>query len=143
MAHTKLGTLLQIVSQAAGEIGITQRSVSSVVDSADQDIQHMRYLLNAVAMEVTEEEPYLTTLGTGDWIIDAETGDLKTAFDSDEDLIAFDRRLAVNGIKWRFLASKGLEFGEQQRDFITRLNKLASRANARVLDLDTDWSRVQ
>jgi len=143
MAHSKLGTLLQIVSQAAGEIGIVQRPVNAVVDSSDQDIKHMQYLLSAVAMEVTEEEPYLTTLGTGDWIIDSETGELKTVFDKDTDLVAFDRRLAINGVKWRFLASKGLEFGEQQRDFITRLNKLASRANARVLDLDIEWGRVQ
>ena len=143
MSSTKLGTLLKVVTQAAGEIGIVQRDVTTVVDSADQDIKHMQYLLNAVAMEVTEEEPYNNILADGQWIIDAETGERKDSFDSDEDLIAFDRRLAVNGIKWRFLASKGLEFGEQQRDFINRLNKIAARVNAKVLDLDLDWSRVQ
>jgi hypothetical protein len=29
------------------------------------------------------------------------------------------------------------------RDFLTRLNKLGARANARVLDLDQDMGRVQ
>jgi hypothetical protein len=46
-------------------------------------------------------------------------------------------------LKYRFLKAKGLEFGEEMRDFLTRLNKLGARANARVLDLDNDMGRVQ
>jgi hypothetical protein len=54
---------------------------------------------------------------------------------ADTDQILFDGRLAVAGLKFRFLAAKGLEFGEPLRDFSTRLNKLAGRANKRLLDL--------
>jgi hypothetical protein len=60
---------------------------------------------------------------------------------SDSDVIQFDGRLAVQGLKWRFLQAKGLEFGESLRDFTSRMNKLAARSNARVLDLDIDGSR--
>ncbi len=59
------------------------------------------------------------------------------------DRIGFDARLAIDGLKYRFLQAKGLEFGEQMRDFINRLNKLASRANGRVIDLYEDGGRVQ
>ena len=41
------------------------------------------------------------------------------------------------------LQAKGLEFGEQMRDFTTRMNKLAVRANNRVLDLDCDEGRAR
>ena len=60
---------------------------------------------------------------------------------ADTDRVLFDARLAVAGIKYRFLQAKGLEFGEQMRDFLTRMNKIATRANNRVIDLDLDWGR--
>lgn len=136
-------TVLDIVSKAAMEIGITQKPVGTVVSGADQDITQMRELLHAVADEVLSEEPYDTFLGDGLWIINAETNDFSDVITGDDDLVAFDARLAVNGLKWRFLAAKGLEFGEQQRDFTFRLNKLAAFHNRKVLDLDLDWSVQQ
>jgi len=138
----KLLTLLDIVSQAALEIGISQARVSTVVSSADQDIIQMRNLLSAVADDVLLEEPYQETLGDQTWIADAN-GNPKPAFTSDDDIVLFDGRLAINGVKWRFLAGKGLEFGETMRDYTSRMNKLASRVNGRVLDLDLDASRIQ
>lgn len=143
MATARLGSLIDIVSQAAMEIGIAQKPASTVTGSLDQDIVQMMALMAAVANEVLEEEPYSTTLGDGLWIIDAATGDFLEAFTADSNLIAFDRRLAINGLKWRFLKGKSLEFGEEQRDFVSRMNKLAAKANARVLDLDLDTGRVQ
>jgi len=53
-----------------------------------------------------------------------------------------DPRLAVDGLKYRFLKAKGLEYGEEQRDFIVRLNKIAGR-NAPVIDLNEDPGRIQ
>jgi hypothetical protein len=50
--------------------------------------------------------------------------------------------VAVTGLKFKFLQAKGLEFGEQMRDFTTRLNKIAVRSNNRVLDLDVDEGRI-
>jgi hypothetical protein len=138
----KLLTLLDIVSQAAMEIGITQQRVQSVVTSQDQDITQMQALLHSVAAEVLEEEPYVTTLGDQVWINDP-VGNPLGRFESDNDLVLFDGRLAIAGVKWRFLAAKSLEFGEPMRDFVARMAKLAARANARVLDLDTDGGRVQ
>jgi hypothetical protein len=61
---------------------------------------------------------------------------------ADDDIILFDARLTVSGLKYRFLKAKGLEYGEEQRDFIARLNKIAGR-NAPVLDLNYDTGRVQ
>jgi len=130
------------ISQASLEIGITQKPVTSAVGSSDQDIAQMLALLDAVADEVLLEEPYRVTLGDGNWVYDADGVTPKPAITADTDLIAFDRRLAIDGLKYRFLKSKGLEFGEEMRDFLSRLNKLASRTNGRVLDLDCDESRV-
>jgi hypothetical protein len=138
----KLLTLLDIVSQAALEIGISQNRVTTVISSNDQDIIQMRNLLSAVADDVLLEEPYRETLGDQQWVADSSGGP-KATFTADDDLVLFDGRLAINGLKWRFLSGKGLEFGETLRDYTSRMNKLASRANNRVLDLDIDASRVQ
>jgi hypothetical protein len=136
----KLLTLTEIVSQVAMEIGIAQQDGIPVMTSRDQDVTQMRSLLAAVAAEVLSEEPYQTTLGDQGWIADVN-GFPKDSFTADSDVVLFDGRLAVQGVKWRFLHGKGLEFGESMRDFTSRMNKLAARANARVLDLDIDGSR--
>ena len=36
---------------------------------------------------------------------------------ADDDIVLFDARLAIDGLKYRFLKAKGLEYGEEQRDF--------------------------
>lgn len=137
----KLATIKDLVSQASLEIGITQLPVSQVFGSADQDVIQMAFLLNAVADEVLLEEPYRVTLGDNIWVSDFN-GNPKIVPTVDTDLVLFDQRLAVNGLKYRFLQAKGLEFAEQLRDYTVRLNKLASAANARVLDLYADEGRV-
>ena len=71
----------------------------------------------------------------------SETGTPLQGIVSDSDVVQFDGRLAIDGLKWRFLQAKGLEFGETFRDFVGRMNKLAARSNARVLDLDIDGGR--
>jgi len=134
-------TLKDIVSQASLEIGITLRPVQAVAGSQDQDIIQMGALINAVADEVLLEEPYRVTLGDGFWVL-SSTGVPKSAASADDDIILFDGRLAIDGVKLRFLQAKGLEFGEQMRDFTSRLNKLAGRVNGRVLDLDVDEGRT-
>ena len=138
--YGELATLKEIVSQVAMEVGIAQTDVTLVIASTDQDIRQMHALLSAVAAEVLTEEPYQTTLGDGIWIADRD-GVPQTGWTADDNVVLFERRLAVNGLKWRFLQAKGLEFGEAMRDFTTRLNKLAAQANARVLDLDLDGGR--
>jgi len=135
----QLGTAKYIVNQASQEIGLTQKPISTVTGN-DQDITQMLALLANVADEVLLEEPYDTILGDGVWCRDKD-GNPKIAPTTDDDVILFDRRLAIDGAKYRFLKAKGLEFGEELRDFTTRMNKIAGR-NARVLDLDTDVGRV-
>lgn len=135
-------TLNQIVSQASLEIGITLAPVSAVTGSSDQDIVQMASLLAAVADEVMLDQPYVDTLGDGIWVNGAN-GTPKVFPSADDDIILFDGRLAIDGLKFRFLAAKGLEFGEQMRDYINRQNKLAGRAVGRVIDLDEDEGRVQ
>lgn len=140
MAHIR--NVLDCVSSAAMEIGIAQQPPTKAVGSLDQDVVQMVSLLAAVADEVLLEEPYRVTLGDGQWVADSQ-GNPKGRITSDTDLIAFDARLAINGLKYRFLKAKGLEYGEELRDFTTRLNKLAGIANGRVIDLDTDEGRIQ
>jgi hypothetical protein len=137
----KLISVKELVTQASMEIGITQRTVDKVFGSGDQDVVQMGALINAVADEILLEEPYKYTLGDDVWVTDS-LGQPKLFVTLDTDLIAFDARLAINGLKYRFLQAKGLEFAEQLRDFTSRLNKLAARVNARVLDLDASESRI-
>jgi hypothetical protein len=138
----KLISVQELVYRASLEIGVSQAlAPGKVFGSRDQDVVQMGALINAVADEVLLEEPYKYDLGDHAWVSDAE-GNPKLFPTVDTDLILFDARLAINGLKYRFLQAKGLEFGEQLRDFTTRMNKIATRFNARVLDLDADESRV-
>jgi hypothetical protein len=139
----RLITVIEAVSQASLEIGITQRPVTQAIGSADQDIAQMVALLSTVADEVTGDEPYEETLGDGYWLLDADSSTKKGMPTADTDIILFDARLAINGLRFRFLKAKGLEFGEELRDFSARMNKLAAKANSRVLDLDQEEERVQ
>jgi hypothetical protein len=138
----KLLTVVEAVSDASMEIGIVQRPVGNVVGTADQDIAQMTALLQNVADELLLDPPYRDQLGDGNWLIDAGGVVKKSRPTSDDDVILFDPRLAVNGLKYRFLKAKGLEYGEEQKDFITRLNKIAGR-NAPVIDLNSDVGRIQ
>lgn len=131
----------KVISDAQMELGISQRPVTSVTNTLDQDISQMLALLNAVADDVLLEEPYKITLGDGIWVTAAD-GTPKMSPTTDTDLILFDGRLAIDGLKYRFLKAKGLEFGEEMRDYTNRMNKLAGAANGRVLDLDLDEGRV-
>jgi hypothetical protein len=138
----KLLSIVDAVSDASLEIGIVQRPVTNVVGTADQDIAQMAALLQNVADELLVDPPYRDQLGDGNWVIDAGGTVRKSRPTSDDDVILFDGRLTVNGLKYRFLKAKGLEYGEEQRDFIVRLNKIAGR-NAPVIDLYEDVGRVQ
>ena len=139
---TKLLTVVDAVSDASLEIGIVQRPVVNVIGTADQDIAQMTALLQNVADELLLDPPYRDQLGDGNWLIDSGLTVRKSRPTADSDVILFDPRLAVNGLKYRFLKAKGLEYGEEQRDFIVRLNKIAGR-NAPVIDLNEDPGRVQ
>lgn len=138
----KLLTVVEAVSDASLEIGIVQRAVTSIIGTADQDIAQMTALMQNVADELLVDPPYREQLGDGNWLIDAAETVRKARPTSNDDIILFDGRLMVSGLKYRFLKAKGLEYGEEQRDFITRLNKIAGR-NAPVIDLYADPGRVQ
>jgi hypothetical protein len=138
----RLLTVVDAVSDASLEIGIVQRPVTNVVGTADQDIAQMAALMQNVADELLIDPPYRDQLGDGNWLIDAGQQVFKARPTQDTDIILFDPRLMVDGMKYRFLKAKGLEYGEEQRDFISRLNKLAGR-NAPVIDLNDDMGRIQ
>ena len=138
----RLATIVDAVSDASLEIGIVQQPVTNVVGTADQDIAQMAALLQNVADELLLDPPYRDQLGDGNWLVDSGGVVFKSRPTADSDVILFDARLAVDGLKYRFLKAKGLEYGEEQRDFIARLNKIAGR-NAPVLDLNYDVGRVQ
>ena len=131
-----------VISDASLEIGLVQKPVGNVVGTSDQDIAQMAALLANVADELLIDPPYRDQLGDGNWLVDVGGTVFKSRPTADDDVVLFDGRLAVNGLKYRFLKAKGLEYGEEQRDFITRLNKIAGR-NAPVLDLNYDPGRLQ
>jgi hypothetical protein len=132
---SRLTTIRDAVSNASMELGLAQQPVATVVGSPDEDISQMAALLYAVADEVMLEEPYRTTLGDGIFL-STSAGVPVERFTLDSDVILFDARLAIDGLKYQFMQAKGFEYGEYMRSFLTRLNKLASRVNATVLDLD-------
>lgn len=138
----RLLTVIQAISDASLEMGITQRPVATVVNSADQDIVQLAALLLNVADELLLDAPYRDAFGDGNWLIDDGMVVRKSRPSQDNDIILFDPRLVVNGLKYRFLKAKGLEYGEEQRDFIYRLNKVAA-LNAPVIDMNSDPGRVQ
>lgn len=134
-------SVLQAVNDASMEIGIRQTALTQALGSRDEDVAQMTALLVSVADDVLLEEPYQSFLGDGHWL-QSVSGLPLIRPKEDTDTILFDGRVAVCGLKYKFLQAKGLEFGEQLRDFTTRLNKLAVRSNDRVLDLDVDEGRV-
>jgi hypothetical protein len=138
----RLATIASAISDASLEIGLIQRPVTLVMNTADQDIAQMLALLSNVADELMLDPPFRDVLGDGNWLSDSTGTVRKDRPTADDDLLLFDPRLAVNGLKYRFLKAKGLEYGEEQRDFITRLNKIAGR-NAPVIDLNEDPGRIQ
>lgn len=142
----QLISILQAVNEASMEIGISQSPSSQVLGSLDEDIVQMAALLNSVADELLLDEPYRDLLGDGNWLISEDGSTYKARCTPgvavDTDRILFDARLCVDGLKYRFLKAKGLEFGEEMRDFLNRLNKIAVRVNQRVLDLDQAEGRV-
>jgi hypothetical protein len=137
----ELISVLKAVNDAAMEIGIRQTPLAQAIGSKDEDVVQMTALLSSVADDVLLDEHYQDLLGDGHWLVD-KTGRFLTQPQSDDDRLLFDARVAINGLKYKFLQAKGLEFGEQMRDFSVRLNKLAVRANNRVLDLNTDEGRT-
>jgi hypothetical protein len=138
----RLYTILQVVSDVSMELGTTQIPVVQALGSTDQDVAQITALMQNVADELMLDPPYRDALGDGNWIYDPGLLIRKARPTQDTDVVLFDPRLAVDGLKYRFLKAKGLEYGEEQRDFISRLNKLAGR-NAPVIDLNVDPGRVQ
>jgi len=136
-------TVKTAVDQASREIGVTQQPITQAIGSSDQDIAQMTALLQAVADEVVLYQPYVDSLGDGYWLIDPVSGTRKARPTADTDYILFDGRLAIAGLKYRFLQAKGLEFGEQLRDYSDRQNRLAATMNAQVVDLNNDPSPFQ
>jgi hypothetical protein len=136
----ELISVLKAVNDASMEIGIRQTALQQAIGSKDEDVVQMTALLNSVADDVLLDEHYQDLLGDGHWLID-KNGKFLTQPQADDDRLLFDARVAITGLKFKFLQAKGLEFGEQMRDFEVRLNKLAVRANNRVLDLNIDEGR--
>src|SRR6188768_928243 len=102
----RLATILDAVSDASLEIGIVQKPVTNIVGTADQDIAQMTALLQNVADELLLDQPYRDQLGDGNWLIDAGGVVRKSRPTADSDVILFDPRLAVDGLKYRFLKAR-------------------------------------
>src|SRR5262245_56767348 len=109
----RLASIAEIVSDASLEIGIVQRPVTIVVASGDQDVAQMLALMSNVADELLIDPPYRDQLGDGNWLVDIAGVVFKAKPTVDTDIVLFDHRVAVDGLKYRFLKAKGLEYGEE------------------------------
>lgn len=137
----QLLTARDVISQAQMELGISQKPISTVTNTLDQDISQMLAMMANVADEILLEPAYRTILGDEVWTTDKD-GNPKLWPTTDTDIILIDGRLMIDGLKYRYLKAKGMEFGEEMRDFVVRMNKLATRSNPRVLDLYEDSGRT-
>jgi hypothetical protein len=63
---------------------------------------------------------------TRNWVYDV-VGDPKDSFTRDDDETYLDPRLIILGIRWRFLKSKGLEYGEDFKTYQTERNQKMAR----------------
>src|SRR6478752_5828114 len=102
----RLATIVTVVSDASLEIGIIQKALVNVIGTADQDIAQMLALMQNVADELMLDPPYRDEFGDGNWVCDAAGLVFKARPTLDDDLVMFDARLAINGLKYRFLKAK-------------------------------------
>ena len=136
----QLLTAKDIVSQAQMELGLSQKPISTITNTRDQDISQMVALMANVADEILLEPAFKTLLGDEIWVTDKDQNP-KLWPTTDTDIILIDGRLMIDGLKYRFNKTKGIEYGEEMRDFIVRMNKLAVRSNPGVIDLYEDEGR--
>ena len=102
----RLATIVDVVSDASLEVGITQIPLTIVVGSSDNDVAQLVALTQNVADELLIDPPYREQLADGNWLIDAGMVVRKARPTSDNDVVLFDARLMVNGLKYRFLKAK-------------------------------------
>jgi hypothetical protein len=60
------------------------------------------------------------------WILDPDGVTYKKRFSNDLDTIVYDDRLAVTGVKAKYLAAKGLDSSIAQQEFVEQLERLKS-----------------
>lgn len=61
------------------------------------------------------------------WIIDGDSGDSKHYFTKDTDVTALPATLLLMGLRWRWLAAKGLEYAELMRTYEMQVKDALSR----------------
>lgn len=61
------------------------------------------------------------------WILDGDSGDGKHYFTKDTDVTALPASLLLMGLRWRWLAAKGLEYAELMRTYELQVKDALSR----------------
>lgn len=61
------------------------------------------------------------------WILDGDSGDSKHYFTKDTDVTALPPSLLLMGLRWRWLAAKGLEYAELMRTYEMQVKDALSR----------------
>lgn len=72
---------------------------------------------------------------TQNWVTDGDDSSAKDAFTKDTDTCVFRDRLMVNGLKFKFLAAKGLDTAAAERDFGLQLEAQMAAHGAPTLNL--------
>lgn len=69
------------------------------------------------------------------WVIDGDDASEKEAFTKDTDTCIFRDRLMINGLKYKFLAAKGLDTAVAERDFGLQIEAQMAAHGAPTLNL--------
>lgn len=64
---------------------------------------------------------------TDNWILDGDSGDGKKYFSKDTDVTALPSSLVLMGLRWRWMAAKGMEYAELMRTYEMQVNDALSR----------------
>ncbi len=116
--------LSAIVQTAADELGLNVLA-SDVLASNDRITRQLGRLTVEACEILLGRNPWRSSPGDGPWVKKANEA-YAWYLDGDSDTPLIDYRTIVLGIKWSFLAAKGLTYSEIFGLYEVRINQIAS-----------------
>lgn len=117
----------KIVFDVGVEMGIVLRT-SSVKSSSDKDTRQIAQLVAVTCEDLLMRFPWSVSLGTDPWVM-MESGEYTHELNNDTDIPLMDSQTIRFGAEWRYMAAKGLSYGELFRAYEVRISKAAFTYN--------------